>query len=583
MASAASGGGYESYVFSGWRRSLLSQLSDRRHREQTPFQHLIQHCSRMFEALESTPYHPHVHHKFHRHGTEPNIITAWNHTGGGPPPSSPNCPPSSTGLCDKCPFLEKKLYSIQEELTTVHRKKDELSTRLMVASEQLAAKERERLLLVDRLDETNRRLDSSQANVKQLHDKLAEQANQHQLLLDEYETSQIAYNALNTRFIALDKEHAELVQRWMQAKAKDAERLNQENEKLQRQREEQTKKELEQAVSAMQVTTVEAGPLSGRFGPDGASDSDYVLARLPERPKYSLDAHDGEVNAFRWLPSGGRFGSSQVLATAGGDRKVKIWSIGTNGAQTLETLGGSNASVTSIDVGQEYLLASSNDFASRLWTLSDGKLRRTLTGHSNKVLAVGFLGPPSKAVSGSHDRTIKIWDTNRCACTRTLFAGSSCNDLVTRDGQDSEVISGHFDKRIRFWDIRTDQSPNEILLQGRITSLALGPAQHQLLSCDRDDSLKVLDLRMNQVVQSFSADGFKVGCDWTRAAFSPDGEYVTAGSSDGQLFVWSAVSGRLDACLKDAHSVNVNACGWNANGSVYISVDRNKKMVVWGP
>lgn len=63
---------------------------------------------------------------------------------------------------------------------------------------------------------------------------------------------------------------------------------------------------------------------------------------------------------------------------------------------------------------------------------------------------------------------------------KTIFAGSSCNDLVTMYG--TSVISGHFDKRIRFWDTRgqADSSTNEILLQGRLTSLNLSPGKFWL-------------------------------------------------------------------------------------------------------
>jgi autophagy-related protein 16 len=64
---------------------------------------------------------------------------------------------------------------------------------------------------------------------------------------------------------------------------------------------------------------------------------------------------------------------------------------------------------------------------------------------------------------------------------KTIFAGSSCNDLVTIHG--TNILSGHFDKRVRFWDYRTDSSTNEILLQGRLTSLDLSPGTTAYTSC----------------------------------------------------------------------------------------------------
>ncbi|CAD6235687.1 GSCOCG00007971001-RA-CDS, partial [Cotesia congregata] len=191
--------------------------------------------------------------------------------------------------------------------------------------------------------------------------------------------------------------------------------------------------------------------------------------------------------------------------------------------------------------------------------------QHTLTGHCAKVLAAKFLGEPSKVVTGSHDRTLKIWDLRSRACIETKFAGSSCNDLVTSDGAGSTIISGHFDKRIRFWDTRAESSSNDILLQGKVTSLDLsrgnfyyfifnlliGFNANYLLSCVRDDTVKLLDLRMKQIVGSFSADGFKVGCDWARATFSPDGQYIAVGSADGSVFIWNVITNKIETILRD--------------------------------
>lgn len=136
---------------------------------------------------------------------------------------------------------------------------------------------------------------------------------------------------------------------------------------------------------------------------------------------------------------------------------------------------------------------------------NDDNKQHTLTGHSGKVMAAKFLGEPSKVVTGSHDRTLKIWDLRSRACVETKFAGSSCNDLVTTgtDVSGTTIISGHYDKKIRFWDTRTDCSANEILLQGKITSLDLSKDCQYLLSCVRDDTIKLLDLRMNQIIKTF--------------------------------------------------------------------------------
>lgn len=118
----------------------------------------------------------------------------------------------------------------------------------------------------------------------------------------------------------------------------------------------------------------------------------------------------------------------------------------------------------------------------KFFQIKDFFLQHTLTGHSGKVLACKFFSGPNRVVSGSHDRTLKLWDLRSRACTQTIFAGSMCNDLVTFGSHN--IISGHYDKKIRFWDTRTENSLNELLLFGKITSLDLSPGTH-LLNTDQ--------------------------------------------------------------------------------------------------
>lgn len=48
-----------------------------------------------------------------------------------------------------------------------------------------------------------------------------------------------------------------------------------------------------------------------------------------------------------------------------------------------------------------------------------------------------------------------------------------------------------------------------------------------------------------------SYEGFKVGCDWARATFSPDGQYIAVGSADGSVFIWGVNTAKVETVLKE--------------------------------
>ncbi|MCI4385557.1 hypothetical protein PGIGA_G00051840 [Pangasianodon gigas] len=296
--------------------------------------------------------------------------------------------------------------------------------------------------------------------------------------------------------------------------------------------------------------------------------------RVPSTALHVFEAHDGEVNAVRFSPG------SRQLATGGMDRRVKLWEVMGGRCEYKGALMGSNAGITSIEFDStgSYLLAASNDFASRIWTVDDYRLRHTLTGHSGKVLSARFLLDNARIVSGSYDRTLKLWDLRSKVCMKTVFAGSSCNDIVCTE---QCVMSGHFDKKVRFWDIRAESTVCELELFGRVTSLDLNHDRTELLTCSRDDLIKIIDLRSNAVRQTFSAQGFKCGSDFTRVTFSPDGSYVAGGSADGVLYVWNVLTGKVERNLDKGHSSSVNAVSWSPSGSYVLSVEKSSKAVLW--
>uniref|UniRef100_A0A8D8WTQ0 Autophagy-related protein 16-1 n=1 Tax=Cacopsylla melanoneura TaxID=428564 RepID=A0A8D8WTQ0_9HEMI len=470
---------------------------------------------------------------------------------------------------EKIHMLEQKVLAQQEELTELHKKRSENVQLLIDINAKQVERENEITTLKNKLQELVMNNTKLRAEVQLYQTNNKELQGLNQMLKDEHQALQLAFTHLEEKLRKAQDENREMVERLMKYKSKDVEKLNEENEKFVMIKHLRLQRDLEEA--AMDPRGISPDAYLKDIGPV------LCTSAVPTKASFHFEAHEGEISCVKWSPV------DRVLATGGADRKVKLWDVSKGVPEKKGVLIGCNAGVMSIDFDSTgtLCLGASNDFASRVWTVQDQRMRHTLTGHSGKVMCAKFLGDPTKVASGSCDRTLKIWDLRSKVCTETKFAGSSCNDLVTYDGAGTTIISGHFDKKVRFWDFRSEEKVRDIELHGKITSLDLSKDCRYLLCCCRDDTLRKLDLRTNQIVSTFSAEGFKVQCDFTRAVFLVEDDYVAVGSIDGNIYVWDCNTGAVEAVLKDLHSAPVVSVAWQAFTSCLSSVDRSKQAVVW--
>ncbi|XP_043338207.1 protein Atg16l2 isoform X2 [Cervus elaphus] len=478
-------------------------------------------------------------------------------------------------------------------------------------------------ILESQLEERQSRLAALKARVEQLEEARAKEAGQVHAQRALNEEQRAAYEALRARvghqeaaLRKLEEEARDLLEWLVQRKARAAAERNLRNERRERAKQARVSQELKKAakrtVSISEspdtlgdgvreeaetlVLAAKPGSLESEAGEKwkrpfsfkkrrghsigGAPEQRYqsipvcVTARLPTQAQDVLDAHLSEVSAVRFGPN------SSLLATGGADRLILLWNVVGGRLKANQTLEGAGGSITSVDFDPSgsQLLAATYNKAAQLWKVGEAESKETLSGHTDKVTAAKFKLTRHQAVTGSRDRTVKEWDLCRAYCSRTINVLSYCNDVVCWD---HVIISGHNDQKIRFWDSRGPGCTQVIPVQGRVTSLSLSHDQLHLLSCSRDDTLKVIDLRVSNVRQVFRADGFKCGSDWTKAVFSPDRSYALAGSWDGALYIWDVDTGKLESSLRGPHSAAVNAVAWCYSGSHVVSVDQARKVVLW--
>ncbi|XP_062597935.1 autophagy-related protein 16-1-like, partial [Saccostrea cucullata] len=373
-----------------WKHSLLEQLRQRDKKEKAPFESLIASHWKHFESAQTLKTKNVQLTVETEKLKEENLglqIKAEQGGGGGGGNSQ---------------ALEQKLFKLQEELTELHRRRGENTQQIIDLNNALQDKEKELQGRDARLNDLLANELALKMEIKNLESTIMELEATNQMLKDEHQALQLTYTGLEEKFRKLELDNQQLLERWIRQQAKMADQLNAENDQFMLVRQQKLRKDLEEA--ARENIQILPGKDAGVFVPTAIPIC--LSASLPTKAQHKFDAHESDVNAVRWSPSGAMF------ATGGSDRKIKLWEVINGKCEAKGILTGSNAGVMALDFDPEEstILGASNDFASRVWSLTDHRVRHTLTGHSGKVLAAKFLGDSNKVVSGSHDRTLKIWD-----------------------------------------------------------------------------------------------------------------------------------------------------------------------------
>ena len=160
-----------------------------------------------------------------------------------------------------------------------------------------------------------------------------------------------------------------------------------------------------------------------------------AAAAAPERARAAVcatgaAAHTQEVQSVAISPDG------RTLASGSQDNTIKLWSL-PDGA-LLKTLTGHRGLVSSIAISPDgRLLASgSDDMTIMLWSLPDGKVLKTLTGDTHYVSSVAISPDGRLLVTASQDYKIKLWSLPDATLLKTLAANWAVNSVaISPDGR----------------------------------------------------------------------------------------------------------------------------------------------------
>ncbi len=288
-----------------------------------------------------------------------------------------------------------------------------------------------------------------------------------------------------------------------------------------------------------------------------------------------LQGHRGSVLDVSFSPAGDPppeeeyEQGSPLLATAGADRTVKLWS---SAGVTLRTLQGHRDRVNRVSFSPDgQLLASaSDDTTVKLWR-RDGTFVRNLK-HSKPVSAVSFSPNGQMIASGSKDKTVKLWSRNG-KLLKVLNHGDWVYDVsFSPDGQ--RIASAGRDKTVKLW---SRDGKLLKIIKGHnkpVWAVSFSPEGKTVASASEDKTVKLwnLDGKLQATLQGHSSKVKSV-------SFSPSGQIIASGSSDSTVRLWSLYGSPLR--IIKGHTSAVNKVSFSRAGTLASAGD-DATVCLWG-
>ena len=308
------------------------------------------------------------------------------------------------------------------------------------------------------------------------------------------------------------------------------------------------------------------------FSPDGktiasaSGDRTVKLWSLDGKVLKTFEGHKQQVNSVSWRFDG------QMIATASNDKTVKLWSLD---GKLLRTLIGHSKEVNSVSFSPDgkTIASASKDKTVILWNRDNGSKQLTLKAHKEPVMNVSFSHDGKTIASASADKTVILWNRDNGSRQLTLKRHKEQVNSVSFSPDGQTLASGSFDTTVILWNFGGKKLKTLKGHKSTVAQVSFSPDSKMIASASADKNIKL-----------WSADGEEVNTlqdpdEVTSAVWSPDGKTIASASKDKTIKLWS-LDGKVLRTLK-GHDDKVRNIKFSPDGQMLASASWDKTVKLW--
>lgn len=285
----------------------------------------------------------------------------------------------------------------------------------------------------------------------------------------------------------------------------------------------------EVALPALRILNAELSP-----GCDAVllylADHQLALLDLPTAQLFSpLTRHQNPIWRVCFSLDG------RIMVSGDSSGLMCIWD--RQNGQLLQERQISGDAVSALAIAPDGVTMASANVAGTilLWSLADQSVVRRLQGHDEEVATLTFLGNGTMLASGSHDLTIGLWDVATGELRQRLSGHTRPVRKSAATATGPWLVTGGGDHFLYVWDWQR-KTPQHLLTDhaAAIARLAISIDGQRAATIDLNSVLSLWDLQQGRRINFYPIYHNPI----MSLQFTPDGETLVAGCSDGAIYLW---------------------------------------------
>jgi len=222
------------------------------------------------------------------------------------------------------------------------------------------------------------------------------------------------------------------------------------------------------------------------------------------------------------------------------------------------------------------------DDSIRYLSLHDHKYIRYFSGHSKKVTCLCMSPIDDTFLSGSNDKTLRLWDL-RIPVAQGIMRLNS-RPIAAFDPEGLIFATGINSEAVKLYDLRSyEKGPFTTFKLEREkdcdwTEMKFSPDGKLILISTNGSVIRLLDAFAGQPIHSFVGHTNAKGQS-LEASFSPDAQFVFAGSTDGKVHCWQTSDGARTILTSERHTGAIYCCQFNPKYVHMVTTCQN--MAFW--